>query len=187
MWVSSTRRQPGVLRFRRADRGLGQLDDGAGQLADGAGQLSDGTGKASDGGSQVADGAGQLADGLKDAGAGSTKLFEGLVTAANGAPALPEGAQRLSDEGTQKLIAAGESTTSEYGELVAVIEAGAERGSAEKMAYGAPEDAVGLTAYSFIIQGENGESGRNLTRALGGLAVFGAAGGMFLLRRRGLI
>ena len=87
----------------------------------------------------------------------------------------------------EKLIAAGESTTSEYGELVAVINAGAERGSAEKMAFGAPEDAVGLTAYSYIIQGEDGESSRNLTRALGGLAVFGAAGGMFLLRRRGVI
>ena len=167
--------------------GLGKLDDGAGELSDGAGRLADGTGKASDGGSQVADGAGQLADGLKDAGDGSTKLFEGLVTAANAAPALPEGAQRLSDEGTKKLIAAGESTTSEYGELVSVIKAGAERGSAEKMAFGAPEDAVGLTAYSYIIQGEDGESGRNLTRALGGLAVFGAAGGMFLLRRRGVI
>ena len=82
----------------------------------------------------------------------------------------------------KKLIAAGESTTSEYGELVSVIKAGAERGSAEKMAFGAPEDAVGLTAYSYIIQDENGESGRNLTRALGGCGV-GAAGGMFLLRR----
>ena len=79
------------------------------------------------------------------------------------------------------------TTTSEYGELVAVIEAGAERADAEKMAYGAPADAVGLTAYSFIIKGEDGEDSRNLTRALGGLAVFGAAGGVFLLRRRGLI
>ena len=118
---------------------------------------------------------------------GPTLIFGGLTKAAGSAPALPEGAQRLSDEGTKKLIAAGESTTSEYGELVSVIKAGAERGSAEKMAFGAPEDAVGLTAYSYIIQGEDGESGRNLTRALGGLAVFGAAGGMFLLRRRGVI
>jgi len=167
--------------------GLGQIDDGAGKLSDGAGQLADGTAKASDGGSQVADGAGQLADGLKDAGDGSTKLFEGLVTAANGAPKLEDGAQRLSDEGTKKLIAAGESTTSSYGEMVSVIKAGAERGSAEKMAYGAPDDAVGLTAYSYIIKGADGESGRNMARALGGLAVFGAAGGMFLLRRRGVI
>jgi putative membrane protein len=55
------------------------------------------------------------------------------------------------------------------------------------MAYGAPEDASGLTAYSYIIKGEDGEGGRNMARALGGLAVFGAAGGMFLLRRRGVI
>ena len=71
--------------------------------------------------------------------------------------------------------------------MVSVIKAGAERGSAEKMAYGAPEDASGLTAYSYIVKGEDGESGRNLTRALGGLAVFGAAGGVFFLRRRMLL
>ena len=151
------------------------------------GKLSDGTSKASDGGTQVADGAGQLSDGLVDAGDGSALIFGGLTKAAGSAPALPEGAKRLSDEGTKKLIAAGEATTANYGEMVSVIEAGAERGSAEKMAYGAPEDASGLTAYSYIITGESGESGRNMARALGGLAVFGAAGGMFLLRRRGVI
>ena len=167
--------------------GLGKLDDGAGELATGAGKLSDGTGKASDGGNKLADGAGQLSDGLVDAGDGSELILGGLAKAAGSAPALPEGAQRLSDEGTKKLIAAGESTTSEYGEMVSVITAGAERGSAEKMAYGAPDDAEGLTAYSYIIKGENGQDSRNLTRALGGLAVFGAAGGVFLLRRRGLI
>jgi putative membrane protein len=167
--------------------GTGQLSSGLGDLADGAGQLSDGTGKASDGGSQVADGAGQLSDGLGDAAEGSSLIFGGLTKAAGSAPALPEGAQRLSDEGTKKLIAAGESTTRDYGEMVSVITAGAERGSAEKMAYGAPDDAEGLTAYSYIIKGENGQDSRNLTRALSGLAVFGAAGGVFLLRRRGLI
>jgi putative membrane protein len=167
--------------------GIGRLDDGAGKLSDGAGKVADGTGKASDGGSQVADGAGQLSDGLGDAGDGSALLFGGLTKAAGSAPALPEGAKRLSDEGTKKLVAAGESTASSYGEMVSVIKAGAERGSAEKMAYGAPEDAAGLTAYSYTITGEDGESGRNLSRALGGLAVFGAAGGLFLFRRRLLV
>ena len=162
-------------------------NEGANKLSDGAGQLSDGAGRASDGGTQLADGAGQLSDGLKDAADGSSLIFGGLTKAADSAPALPEGAQRLSDEGTKKLIAAGESTASSYGELVSVITAGAERGSAEKMAYGAPEDAAGLTAYSYIIKGEDGEGSRNVSRALGGFALVGAAAGVSLLRRRLLL
>ena len=62
--------------------------------------------------------------------------------------------------------------------------AGAERAQAEDMAYGAPQDAVGLTAYSYIIKGDDGEGGRNWARGLGGLALLGAGGGVFALRRR---
>ena len=171
--------------------GLGLLDDGAGELADGAGQLADGTGqaadgavRAADGADQVADGAGQLADGLKDAANGSSRLAAGLGEAAAGAPKLKDGAQRLSDEGTKKLVEAGESTAQNYGELYAVIEAGAERADAEKMVYGAPEGAIGLAAYSYEIQGEDGEGGRNAARGLGGLAVLAAGAGALALRRR---
>ena len=64
------------------------------------------------------------------------------------------------------------------------MQAGAERADKEDMAFGAPEGAVGLTAYSFVIQGEDGESGRNVARGLGGLAVLGAGAGVFALRRR---
>jgi putative membrane protein len=164
--------------------GVAKLDAGANQLSDGAGQLSDGAGTANDGGTQLAAGARQLSVGLQDAGEGSSLVLGGLNKAADSAPALPEGAQRLSNEGTRKLIAAGQATASSYGDMVAVIKAGGQRGSAEKMAYGAPDGAMGLTAYSYIIKGEDGEGGRNMTRALGGLALFGAAGGLFLLRRR---
>lgn len=164
--------------------GLGQLADGTQTLSDGAGELDAGAGTANEGGKQLSDGASKLSAGLKTAGNGSTKLFEGLVTAANGAPALPEGAQRLSDEGTKKLIAAGQSTVSSYGEMVAVIKAGGERGENENMAYGAPADAVGRTAYTYIVRGDDGQGGQNVARALGGVAVFGAAGGAFFLRRR---
>ncbi|MGH3371198.1 MAG: hypothetical protein ACRDPR_14500, partial [Nocardioidaceae bacterium] len=171
--------------------GAGQLSDGSGELADGlgeleagAGQLADGTGRAADGAGQVADGAGQLADGLKDAANGTSRLSDGLGKAAAGAPKLEDGAQRLSDEGTKKLVEAGEATAQNYGEMYAVIEAGAERADAEKMAYGAPADAQGLTAYTYEMLGDDGESGRNTKRGLMALGLLALGGGALLLRRR---
>ena len=166
------------------DEGAAKLNAGASQLNDGAGQLADGTTEAEDGSAQVADGADRLADGLEDAANGSTRLTDGLEKAAAGAPKLVDGAQRLSDEGTSKLVEAGEDTAQSYGELYATMEAGSERAQTENMAYGAPQDAIGLTAYSFVIEGENGEGGRNLARGLAGLAVLGAGAGAFALRRR---
>ncbi len=163
---------------------LGELAAGLGLISNGAGQLSDGAAQAKDGSGQLADGSDQLADGLGDAADGSRQIADGLGQAADGAPKLVDGAQRLSDEGTKKLVEAGEDTAQNYGELYATIEAGAERADAEKMAYGAPEGAVGLTAYSFVIEGEDGESGRNLARGLSGLVLLGAGAGAFALRRR---
>ena len=163
---------------------LGELAAGLGLISNGAGQLSDGAAQAKDGSGQLADGSDQLADGLGDAADGSRQIADGLGQAADGAPKLVDGAQRLSDEGTKKLVEAGEDTAQNYGELYATIEAGAERADAEKMAYGAPEGAVGLTAYSFVIEGEDGETGRNLARGLSGLVLLGAGAGAFALRRR---
>ncbi len=164
--------------------GAGELAAGLGDLADGAGQLADGTGKAADGSGQLAEGANKLATGLGDAADGSGKIADGLRKAADGAPKLRDGAQRLSDEGTSKLVEAGKSTAQNYGEMYAVIEAGAQRAQTEKMVYGAPENAVGLAAYSYELKGEDGEGSRNMTRGLGGLAVLAAGAGAFALRRR---
>ena len=170
--------------------GLMQLDDGAGQLADGAGeaksgtsQLAAGTAKLKDGSGQLADGSDQLADGLGDAADGSRQITDGLSQAADGAPKLVDGAQRLSDEGTSKLVEAGEDTAQSYGEMVATIEAGAERADESKMAYGAPEGAQALMAYSYAIEGEDGEGGRNVARGLAGLALLGVGAGAFAFRR----
>jgi putative membrane protein len=164
--------------------GLGKIDDGAGQLADGAAKAKAGTTQLADGSGQLADGSNQLADGLGTAADGSRQITDGLTKAADGAPKLVDGAQRLSDEGTKKLIEAGEDTAQNYGQMYATISAGAERADAEKMAYGAPEGALGLTAYSFVIQGEDGDTGRNLARGLSGLVLLGAGAGAFALRRR---
>jgi putative membrane protein len=164
--------------------GAGKLSAGTGDLADGAGDLADGAGEAYEGSGLLADGAGQLADGLGDAADGSGLLFDGLTAAALGVPKLRDGAQKLSDKGTSKLVDAGLSTAQEYGLMYATLEAGGERADKSKMMVGAPEDAIGLAAYSYEIKGEDGEGGRNLTRGLAGLALLGAGGAAFALRRR---
>ena len=164
--------------------GLGLIAGGSGELSDGAGELAAGTGEASDGSGLLADGAGELADGLGDAADGSVRLADGLAQAEDGAPALVDGAGRLSTEGMSKLIDAGEDTAQDYGKLYATIEAGAERADAEKMAYGAPADAQGLTAYTYELLGDDGESSRNTTRGLAALGLLGLGGGALFLRRR---
>src|SRR4029077_14925799 len=98
--------------------------------------------------------------------------------------ALGEGAQRLSDEGTSKLVDAGEATAQEYGQMYATLEAGAQRADAESMVVGAPDGAVGLSAYTFELEGETGEGSHNLVRGLVGLGLFAVAGATVLLRRR---
>ena len=177
--VGVLKRGTGQLRA-----GSGELVDGAGRLSAGASKLAAGTGTAADGANQLSDGANQLATGLGDAANGSGQLATGLRKAADGAPALRDGAQQLSDEGTSKLVEAGQSTAQNYGEMYATLEAGAERAQNEDMVYGAPEGAVGLAAYSYEIKGEDGESGRNVARGLGGAAVIAAGAGAFALRRR---
>jgi putative membrane protein len=112
-------------------------------------------------------------------------LADGLATAAESAPQLKDGAQRLSDEGTKKLVAAGKSTAADYGEKYALIVAGAERAKSDGMAYGAPEGATGVTAYSLELAGMDGEGGRNVGRGLGALALMGlGTGAAALVRRR---
>ena len=166
------------------DGGAGQLDAGVAKLADGAGQLDAGATKLADGSGQLDTGANKLADGLSAAAGGSGQLADGLETAAAGAPKLVDGASRLSAEGTSKLVEAGQDTAQKYGEQYALLVAGAKRAQDEKMIVGAPADSVGLAAYSFEVKGEDGEGGRNLMRGVAGLALLGAGGAVFGLRRR---
>jgi putative membrane protein len=166
------------------DAGANKLAHGAGDLNDGAGKLADGTDEAADGSGKLAAGADKLADGLDDAADGSGRLTDGLGQAREGAPKLVDGAQKLSDKGTSKLVEAGKDTTQTFGQMYATMEAGAERAQTEDMAYGAPEGAAGLTAYSYVIQGDDGETGRNWSRGVAGLALLGLGGGGLLLRRR---
>lgn len=160
------------------------LQCGADALVSGGTQLSAGSAKLSGGLGQLDAGARQLAGGLGLAKGGTGQLAGGLGQAAGGAPQLVDGAHQLSVQGSQKLEDAGASTAQTYGEMVAVIKAGAQRAQHDAMVYGAPEGATGLAAFSFVLQGEDGAGSRNLQRGLlaGGLLVVGAGG--VALRRR---
>ena len=174
--------------------GIGQLDDGAGKLADGTVQLDDGTELLAAGADtlkggtgELSAGASKLAAGLGDAASGSGELFDGLMKAAASAPAIPEGAEQLSKEGTSMLVLAGNTTAMDYGNKYALIEAGAERAQASGMAYGAPAEAQGLTAYKFELAGDDGEGSRTTTRGLAALALFAAGGALAFFRRPSLV
>ncbi len=167
-----------------AVQGVLQLSSGANDAHAGSSDLTDGLGQIHGGTGELSDGAAKLADGLGDAADGSGQLADGLREAKQGAPALPDGAQRLSDEGTKKVVEKGKQTAQSYGELAAVMAAGAKRADAEKMVEGAPADAMGLAAYSYEIGGEDGEGSHNLERGLGALMLLAVAGGTLLVRRR---
>ncbi|MDO7869406.1 hypothetical protein [Nocardioides jiangxiensis] len=164
--------------------GLGLLDGGAGTLASKTGELAAGAREAHAGSTKVAGGTRELAAGLSDAADGSGQIADGLHEAAGGAPQIVDGAGRLSTEGAKVIAGKGEKAAQDYGELVAVMKAGATRADAEKMAYGAPAGAVGLTAYDVVLKGEDGASSRNLTRGLVGGGLLAATAGTVLLRRR---
>lgn len=159
----------------RLETGTGDLKAGTSKLEAGAGELRNGTGL-------LSDGADTLADGLGTAAAGSGKLAAGLNEAAGKAPDLPEGANRLSEEGTSKLIDAGDETASDYGLKYALIEAGALRaGSAQP--YGSPRGATALTAYKFELASAEGAESSNLKRGLGALVILAACMALAALRR----
>jgi putative membrane protein len=172
--------------------GAGQVSSGAKQLAAGASQLNgglsklqDGAGQLDSGAGQLADGANQLSSGLKEASSGSTQLSDGLKEAAGKAPQIPNGATQLSQQGTSQLVKAGKGTAADFGEKYALIAAGAQRAKSEGMAYGAPANAAGATAYSLELAAADGEATRNWGRGVGALAIFAIAalGGAFLRRR----
>jgi putative membrane protein len=166
--------------------GSAQVAAGAGQVNSGAQQLAGGSSQVADGASQVADGADQLASGLGDAASGASQIEAGLGQAADAVPQIRDGAQQLSTEGTQKLIAAGNSTALDFGEKYAMIEASAQTTADGGLPYGAPSNAtVASAAYSFDIAGESGESGKNTSRGVAALLIgAGAAGAAMLIGRR---
>ncbi|KQY24547.1 hypothetical protein ASD16_03180 [Cellulomonas sp. Root485] len=161
----------------RLSSGLAQLGDGAGDLHDGAGRLATGIAKAAAGSQRLSDGLGTAAD-------GSTQLSDGLVTASEGAPKLVDGTQQLSDEGTSQVVVSGQGTAEDFGVKYAVLSAGAERAQTEGMAYGAPDGAVGSTAYSIEIAGVDGTGASSVGRLILAIVLFAGGIGLATLARR---
>ena len=173
--------------------GTGQLSAGADKLAAGTGDLTAGTSKLSAGAETLKGGTGQLSagasllsDGLGAAATGSSQLADGLNQAAASAPALPAGADRLSKEGTKKLIAAGDKTASDYGLKYALLAAGAER-ALTAQPYGSPEGATALTAYKFELAGADDSGSANAKRGIAAIALLAGTAGFATIRRKGLI
>jgi putative membrane protein len=112
-------------------------------------------------------------------------LSDGLQSAADGGPALPQGINRLSTEGAKVLTSSGAETALDFGRRSAILVASADRAKVEGMPVGAPEGAIGTSAYSLKLAGASGEGGRSWIRLLAavGVAVL-AVGGVGLIRRR---
>lgn len=166
--------------------GTAKLNTGAGTLAAGIGDLKVGTAQLDTGAGTLAAGAGQLALGLGDAASGAAELAAGTAKAAESAPALPKGADRLSKEGTSKLIEAGDQTASDYGLKYALIAAGSDR-AANALPYGAPEGATGKAAYKFELAASEEAGSANKKRGILAAALLAGVAGIAVARRKGMI
>ncbi|OYN98088.1 hypothetical protein CGZ95_12800 [Enemella evansiae] len=165
--------------------GTGRLTEGTGQLSDGTGQLADGTGRLVDGTGRLVTGSGDLDRGMGQIDEGAGKVADGTKQAAEKAPAIPDGANQLHEQGSSKILDAGKKTAVDYGVKYAALQAGAQRADAEAMPVGAPQGAIGLTAYSLEIRGADGADGASLGRGLlGALLLVGAGVATVLAKRR---
>ncbi|MPZ60639.1 MAG: hypothetical protein GEU93_04950 [Propionibacteriales bacterium] len=164
--------------------GTGRLRAGLGELTHRAKRLADSSRETERGSDQLAENADALAAGLGRTARGSGKLTERLGDAKKGAPRLKGRVKRLAGGESRKLVRTGSEAVVSFGEQYALIEASAVRALDESMAFGAPEGAVGSTAYAYQLRSETGEAKRNWLRAMVALALFGIAVGGALLRRR---
>jgi putative membrane protein len=143
--------------------------------------------KLAPGATTVAEGNEDLATGLGAAAEKTPQLAEGLGSAADGAPQIVDGTKQLSEQGTQKLIEAGNNTAMDFGERFAIIEAAAETTKDGGLPYGAPEQSdLASAAYTMDLAGEGSPSGSDATKGIVALVLIGgaAAGGAALSARR---
>ncbi|GCD19940.1 hypothetical protein CTKZ_15020 [Cellulomonas algicola] len=186
--ITKVRAGVGDADDTRADNtlrgGVHSLQAGMDQLSAGGGTLASGLAQLGAGASRLDDGADELSAGIARAAEGSRALSDGLGSASEGAPKLVDGTQQLSDEGTSQVVASGQATAEDFGVKYAVLAAGAERAQSEGMAYGAPDGAVGATAYSIEIAGVDGAGATNIGRLVAAIALFAGGIGVATLARR---
>jgi putative membrane protein len=180
--------------------GVEQLNAGAGQLADGLDQVAakvpdavDGSEQLTVGSRKLANGADKLAAGLQDKLApgatqlsdglaglqaavdGSGQIADGLGQAKAGNVKIVDGAGQLSNQGTKKLVEAGDDTSKHFGKEYAVMQAINAKGVANSMPYGAPKGSDdNRGAYDISIEPVGSASGMGSAgRGLVGLVVLG--------------
>jgi putative membrane protein len=180
--------------------GVEQLHAGSGQLADGLDEVAAKVPDAVDGSQQLAAGSKKLAAGSKELAAGlqdklapgatqlsdglaglqaavdgSGQIADGLVQAKDGNEQIVDGAGQLSDQGTKKLVEAGDDTSKQFGKEYAKMQALNAKGAANAMPYGAPKgSADNRGAYDISIEPVGSASGMGSAgRGLVGLVVLG--------------
>lgn len=151
---------------------------GSKALMKGAAQLSSGL-------DLLAAGAAKLHTGLEAAGSGASQIANGLGLAVPGGSQIQSGAGLLSSLGTKKLIAAGASTASTFGEKYAVMQAlNARIAAGDGIPNGAATGATTTAAYDFRLAAATNDSSSNLVKLVLIVVLFAAAlVGIRLLRR----
>lgn len=130
-------------------------------------------------------GAHTLADGLGTAGNGASQIAAGLGLAVPGGSQIHAGAGLLSKLGTKKLIAAGLSTVSAYGEKFAIMQAlNARIAAGDGIPNGPATGATTTGAYDFRLAAASDAGTTNLIRLVLALVLFGLAIAVPRLRGR---
>jgi putative membrane protein len=169
----------------------GQLAPGATKLANALAAFTDavsGSSRLAGGLQQLDTGAGQLAAGLDTAAGGSAQLHDGLGRARDGQQQIVDGAGQLSSKGTSKLVGAGESAATKYGEEYATMKALDAKGAAGALPYGAPKgSADNRAAYDITLAGVGHDGMGNTGRGAAAVVVLAAGAGAVTFLRRSLV
>lgn len=167
------------------------LSAGVGKAADGAKLLKDGTAKLAKGLVTAADGADELATGLSTAASGSGQITDGLGQAEPGSTKIKDGAKKLSDEGTKKLIAAGEETTNSFGERYGIMMALNQRAATGAGLPNGPAEGANVSTsgvFQFQVAGAAASASRSTElyiAAVVAIVIAAVVGTLVARRRRG--
>lgn len=155
------------------------------ELLCGSAALKAGAAKLSAGLGLLAAGSSQLYDGLQAAGSGASQIANGLGLAVPGGSQIHDGAGLLSSLGTKKLIAAGASTATTFGEKYALMQAlNARVAAGDGIPYGVATGATTTAAYDFRLAAATANGSASLVRLLLIVVLFaGTLIGVRLLKR----
>jgi hypothetical protein len=88
----------------------------------------------------------------------------GVDAVKDGVGKVEAGANRLSGEGTNLLAGSANNAAKAASKNAAILAAMAEKGAANALPYGAPENGEGTAAFSMVLAGANSDSRDSTTR-----------------------